>query len=237
MTGDLPSPHPVCRYMLLNTPHCIIMLLIIIYLSLHVYRRRGSRLVSANENHSTNTGHVFGKAEIVFGLCCATIRYGTRAIDICLLTSNISWTSSLNRMGNCSCVAKHVTSRRSGRTYKTFANFNSLSPCISCLCVVNIPTVLEPSTAACATASFSGFFGNSTLGTLGAACNHRYIFYHGTLCGGNAGRNVTQKGTNTIGFPELTFARLYALDPCMIEVSVASITTVLEPCAVASATR
>ena len=51
----------------------------------------------------------------------------------------------------------------------TFTGLNPLDPSMIEVCVTGISTVLEPSTAASATAAFTGFLDSAALGTAFAA--------------------------------------------------------------------
>ena len=57
-----------------------------------------------------------------------------------------------------------MTQNPAART-PTLTSLDALSPCMIKLCVADISTVLEPTTAASATATFTGFLDNATLAT------------------------------------------------------------------------
>ena len=62
----------------------------------------------------------------------------------------------------------HDSHRKTQPPKPTFASLDALSPCMTELRVVGVPTLAEPSTAASATAERTGFSGRATLGAHGA---------------------------------------------------------------------
>ena len=69
--------------------------------------------------------------------------------------------------------------RNSVSTQPTFASLNALGPSVIKICVISIPTVLEPSTPASATTGCAVFPGTPALGATVNAATHGWTRLRG----------------------------------------------------------
>ena len=139
------------------------------------------RLQVQNNRQNTKAGGSSRDSNKVFTVRDPNSGHTPNAVNTCLRLSAISSLITALRIDADRHVTEHNCFHRNS-ILGTFADLDTLCPCVIKLCAISIATVLEPGAAASTTAAFASLLGISALVT-SAAAHSGHTRCRGFFCG------------------------------------------------------